>query len=303
MNNIELYRKELAVKGYAENTLKAYITDIEQFVDYIKHFFPQEKVSYENVSKLMMRDYLRHLSMNNRCNITLSRKITAVKSFFDYLVKNKVIVKNPFTTIRLPKTEKKMPSYFTEKEMEKMLDIPDLSSKFGVRNRAMLELIYSCGLRISEVSGCKLTDLDLKGGIIKVVGKGNKKRLIPIGRTAVAQINNYLKIRYKFLSVHSDETVFLSKSGRPLQSDEIRAILDRYIKLIARSKGYSAHTIRHSFATHLLSRGADLRAIQEMLGHSDLATTEKYTHVSFPDLVKAYKQAHPRSEEQEKNKP
>ncbi len=297
---IENYKKELYAKGSSKHTIKAYLTDIRQFFAFIEHYFPNNDVILNDISKIMIRDFLRNFSYSNYSNITLSRKITAIKSFFNYLVINSIITENPALKIKQPKIDKKIPTYFTEKEMELMLKIPDLSTKFGIRNRAILELIYSCGLRISEVTGCRLDDLDMNRELIKVIGKGDKTRFIPLGRVAQEYLHKYLQIRYKFLTEKSDTSLFLSKSGKPLLADELRAILARYIKLIARTKGYSAHTIRHSFATHLLSRGADLRAIQEMLGHKNLATTEKYTHVSFPDLLKAYKLAHPRSGEKNK---
>lgn len=295
---IREYEKRLKANGASEHTVRAYINDLNQFFDYIAKFFPDEKVDLQGVSKLMVRDFLRELSQKKRCNKTLSRKMTAINNFFLFAVRQKYISTNPIAGMAMPKTEFYVPTYFTEKEMATLLQIPDLQSKFGIRNRAILELMYSSGLRISEVAGCRTGDLDLKKGVIKVLGKGNKERVVPVGKVAIESLKSFEKIRYKFLSKYSDDSFFLSKSGKPLQADEIRAILDRYIRLVARSKGYSPHTIRHSFATHLLSRGADLRAIQEMLGHSNLATTEKYTHVSHTDLLKAYRQAHPRSREE-----
>lgn len=292
------YQNELRATGASRHTIKAYISDLNQFFDFIERFFDGGKIEPANVNRLMVRDYLRELSQNKRCNKTLSRKMTAINNFFIFAVRQKLVKSNPLTGMSMPKTESYVPTYFTEKEMITLLQIPDLQSKFGIRNRAIMELMYSSGLRISEIAGCRLKDIDLKKGMIKVLGKGNKERIVPLGKPAIESLLSYDRIRYKFLSRFSDESFFLSKSGRPLVPDEIRAILDRYIRLVARTKGYSPHTIRHSFATHLLSRGADLRAIQEMLGHSNLSTTEKYTHVSHTDLLKVYKQAHPRSKEE-----
>lgn len=297
---IALYRKELKVTGASPHTIRAYTGDLDQFLSYIAKFFPDEKIRLEGINKLMVRDFLRELSQSKRCNKTLSRKMTAINKFFVFAVRQKIITQNPLAGMSMPKTESYVPTYFTEKEIETLLQIPDLQSKFGIRNRAMLELMYSSGLRISEVASCRLCHIDFGKGMIRILGKGNKERIVPVGKPARESLLLYEKIRYKFLSKHSDDSFFLSKSGRPLHPDEIRAILDRYIRLIARSKGYSPHTIRHSFATHLLSRGADLRAIQEMLGHSNLSTTEKYTHISHSDLLKVYKQAHPRSKEEDK---
>ena len=294
---INKYRQYLKSTGASRHTVRAYISDLEQFFGFVGKFFPEEFVKLEEVSKLMVRDYLREMSLARRCNKTLARKMTAINNFFVFSVRQQVIPRNPIAGMSMPKTESYVPTYFTEKEMNVLLQIPDTDNKFGIRNRAILELMYSSGLRISEIAGCGIKDIDLKKGIIKVLGKGNKERLVPVGAMAKESLVSYEKIRYKFLTKDSDDSLFLSKSGKPLHPDEIRAILDRYIRLVARTKGYSPHTIRHSFATHLLSRGADLRAIQEMLGHSNLSTTEKYTHISHTDLLKVYKQAHPRSKE------
>jgi site-specific recombinase XerD len=197
--------------------------------------------------------------------------------------------------MKIPKFEKKLPKHFTLHEIEDLLNIPDLNDNFGIRNKAILELIYSCGMRISEVCHCQMSQLDLGQRIIRIRGKGNKERIVPIGRKAIQAIKRYLKIRTSFISRESDSSLFLSKSGKPISENVMREILERYIILVAKTKGYSPHSIRHSFATHLLERGADLRAVQEMLGHSNLSTTEIYTHLSLRDLKKVYQQAHPRS--------
>ena len=296
---IEEFRDYLRASEASKNTVRAYILDVTLLFEYLSKYFPDGEVELSEVSKIMIRDYLRELSSDDRTNRTLSRKLTAFKGFFKHMKRQGHIDKDPIANLPTPKVEKSLPKYFTEKEMEILLQIPDLTSKFGVRNKAILELMYSCGLRISEVAGCKVGDISLSEKQIKVLGKGDKERIVPVGSYAVNSVKNYLEIRFKFLSKYSDTTLFLSKSGRPLKDFEIRSILNKYIILIARSKGYSPHTIRHSFATHLLSRGADLRAIQEMLGHSYLSTTEKYTHVSTTDLMKVYNQAHPRSKDKE----
>ena len=300
LDALNLYRLYLRSMGASQHTVRAYISDLEQFFGYIAKFFENNEIGPDLVTKIMVRDFLRELSNTRRCNKTLARKMTAINNFFLFAVRQKIIAKNPISGMSIPKTESYVPTYFTEKEMNTLLQIPDSNTKFGVRNRAIMELMYSSGLRISEIAGCQTRAIDLKKGLIKVLGKGNKERMVPVGKVAQQYLTEYEKIRYKFLTVQSDDSLFLSKSGKPLHPDEIRAILGRYIRLVARTKGYSPHTIRHSFATHLLSRGADLRAIQEMLGHSNLSTTEKYTHISHTDLLKVYKQAHPRSKEGEK---
>ena len=185
---IREYEKRLKANGASEHTVRAYINDLNQFFDYIAKFFPDEKVDLQGVSKLMVRDFLRELSQKKRCNKTLSRKMTAINNFFLFAVRQKYISTNPIAGMAMPKTEFYVPTYFTEKEMATLLQIPDLQSKFGIRNRAILELMYSSGLRISEVAGCRTGDLDLKKGVIKVLGKGNKERVVPVGKVAIESL-------------------------------------------------------------------------------------------------------------------
>jgi len=290
-------------KGLSENTTRAYEKDLQQLANFLEKYFPDD-IDIRKITHLFLRDFLRDLSLKNRSNRTLSRKATVIKTFFQFCQRNDFIEKNPAENLKIPKFEKKLPKFFTEKEMEELLSIPDLTDKFGIRNKAILELIYSSGLRISEVAGCRIDQLDLNEKLIRIKGKGNKERIVPMGNKALRAIKNYLKVRKQFhFSKRKEEksvpNLFLSKSGKPLSSDELREILDRYIRLVAKTKGYSPHSIRHSFATHLLANGADLRAVQEMLGHSNLSTTEIYTHLSLKDLKKVYEQAHPRSKKED----
>jgi tyrosine recombinase XerC len=297
---IEMYIKTLVSRGLSVHTITAYERDLNQMSAFLVRYFESGIIDMNKITRLFLRDFMQNLSISGRSNRTLARKATTMKNFFAYCERTKLLAKNPAENLKIPKFEKKLPKHFTENEMEALLNIPDLTSKFGIRNKAVLELIYSCGMRISEVANCKLSQIDLSQRIIRIIGKGNKERIVPVGKKALIAVRNYIKIRDKFSSPQktSDEIVqnlFLSKSGIPLTSDELREILERYIRLVAKTKGFSPHSIRHSFATHLLSNGADLRAVQEMLGHSNLSTTEVYTHLSLRDLKKVYDQAHPRS--------
>ncbi|MCK4655051.1 MAG: tyrosine recombinase [Candidatus Cloacimonetes bacterium] len=296
---IKQYIRTLISRGLSHNTITAYRKDILQLNEFLKKYFKNEEVDLNGITRLYLRDFLRELSLKGRNNRTLARKATTMKNFFQYCEKNKFVIKNPAVNLQIPKFDKTLPKYFSEKEMEALLNIPELSTKFGVRNKAILELIYSCGMRISEIADCRMNQIDLNTKIIRIIGKGNKERLVPIGRMAIKAIKSYMRIRNQFVSKDSDDTLFLSKSGKSLSADEIREILERYIMLVAKTKGYSPHSIRHSFATHLISHGADLRAVQEMLGHSNLSTTEIYTHLSLKDLKKVYNQAHPRSKKED----
>ncbi|NQV19677.1 MAG: tyrosine recombinase [Armatimonadetes bacterium] len=304
-NSITQYIRTLISRGLSQNTIKSYEKDLLQLMDFLTKYFENEQIDLNSVSRLYLRDFLRSLSLKGRNNRTLARKATVIKNFFSFCEKNDLIKVNSAENLKIPKFEKKLPKHFTEIEMEDLLSIPDLSSKFGVRNKAILELIYSSGLRISELASATIYRLDLDSKLIKIIGKGNKERIVPIGKKAVRALKNYLKIRNQFYSPDKraqkeiSDTLFLSKSGKPLTADELREILDKYIRLVAKTKGYSPHSIRHSFATHLITNGADLRAVQEMLGHSNLSTTEIYTHLSLKDLKKVYEQAHPKSKKQD----
>lgn len=295
---IDDFIKTLRSRGLSEHTITAYSQDLQQFQEFMTRYFEGEVVVGQ-ITRLFLRDFLRDLSGSGRNNRTLARKATTIKNFFQFCYRSDLITKNPAQNLSIPKYDKKLPKYFSEKEMIALLNIPDLSSKFGIRNRAIMELIYSSGLRISEISNCNLGQVDLNEKQIRVIGKGNKERIVPLSSKAKIALRNYSKIRNQFVSKFSNDIFFLSKSGRQLTPNEIREILSRYINLVAKTKGYSPHSIRHSFATHLLARGADLRAVQEMLGHANLSTTEIYTHLTLKDLKKVYRQAHPRSDQED----
>ena len=295
--DIDGYCQFLRLEGKSPLTVRAYGMDLKQFEGFLRQFFEGGEVIPEQVTVLNIRDFLRWAHDLPDCNRSLARKAAALKSFFQYLKLQGRVAKNPMDKVRRPKFEKKLPHFFTEQEMESLLSIPDLGDKFGLRNRAILELLYSSGLRISELAGVRLNDIDLERGLVRVVGKGNKERIVPVGSGAIRAIRNYLPVRDDLRTPQSSQKLFLTKTGKDFDHRQLYVILDKYFKLIARQKGYSPHTLRHSFATHLLNRGADLRAIQSMLGHSNLSTTEIYTHVTLEDLKKAYKKGHPRGKD------
>ncbi len=292
---IQKHLEQLKVEGKSSHTIVAYRSDLQQFEDYLESELGDFSIT--EISHIHIRGFLRWLSERPDGNRTLSRKLSALASWFKYLKIQGQIQDNPMRKIRRPKFEKKLPKFFSEEEMQALLRIPDTSSKFGLRNRAILEMLYSCGLRLMELAGLRLHDVDQRKKLIRVIGKGNKQRLIPIGSFALESLNEYLELRPSFITEDSSDKVFLTRSGKDFDTTQLRTILMRYIALIAREKGYSLHTIRHSFATHLLSRGADIRAIQEMLGHANLSTTEIYTHLSLADIKAAYEKGHPRSGE------
>ncbi|MDD3563652.1 MAG: tyrosine-type recombinase/integrase [Candidatus Cloacimonetes bacterium] len=292
---IQKHLEQLSIEGKSPRTIEGYRIDLQQFEDYLESEFGGCKIP--EISAIHIRGFLRWLSERPDGNRTLSRKLSALATWFKYLKIEGQILDNPMRKIRRPKFERKLPKFFSEEEMQALLRIPDTSSKFGLRNRAILELLYSCGLRLMELAGLRLSDIDQRKKLIRVIGKGNKQRLIPIGSFALESLNEYLALRPDFVTEDSSDKVFLTRNGKDFDSKQLLTILMRYIALIAREKGYSPHAIRHSFATHLLSHGADLMAIKEMMGHVNLSTTETYTHLSLADIKAAYEKGHPRSGE------
>lgn len=295
--HIDKFLENIRIEGKSVNTQYGYRLDLEQFGKFIAPFFINGEIIVQDVTVLMVRDFLRELHDKPDKNRSLARKTASLKMFFRYLKRQGIIDKNPVDKMDTPKYEKPLPKFFSEEEINLLLKIPEEDTKFGIRNRAIFELIYSSGLRIGEVCGILLRDLDSKNYLLRVKGKGNKERIVPVGRPAMATIQIYLSIRASFDPKGKEDHLFLTKSGKPFYNRQLNIILLHYIRLIASQKGFSPHTIRHSFATHLLQKGADLRAIQQMLGHSNLSTTEIYTHVTLEDIKEAYHKAHPRARE------
>ncbi len=290
---IEKYCQHLALEGKSPRTISAYRLDLGQFLNFSRHFFEAELVDIRGITTLNIRDFLRHLHDINDCNRSLARKSAALGGFFRFCKIQGYIDINPMDKIKRPKFERPLPKCFTEEEVRQLLAIPDTSTVFGLRNRAILETLYSSGLRLMELAGLRLRDLNVKQGLARVLGKGNKERVVPVGSYALEAIQAYLQQRDRLANAGSPDKVFLTKGGKAFDSKQLDIILKRYFILIARAKGYTPHALRHSFATHMLSRGADLRTIQELLGHEQLSTTEIYTHVSLEDVKKAYHKGHP----------
>lgn len=291
----------LRVEGKSPHTIIAYQKDLLQLESFLRSFFEEGEVRITEIITLQMRDFLRYRHDEGDSNRTLVRKLIAANMFFKYCQKTHVLENNPVARMSLPKFEKKLPKFFNEEDAALLVELPEPDTVFGLRNRAILELIYSSGLRASEVATTRITWLDMSKRVLLVHGKRNKARIVPVGKKAIQAIQRYLQIRPKLASEHSGDILFVSKSGRQLDQKEIWGILVKYLTAVAQQKGYSPHVLRHTFATHLLKHGADLRAIQEMLGHERLTTTEIYTHVSLEDVQKAYHKAHPRAKESKQN--
>ncbi len=288
------FEKHLKAKGFSKHTIRAYLSDLKQLQSYLENVI-ETKANVAEISFFQIRDFLIYKSNLKVSNRTISRKVISIKEFFAFAKSIKKISTNPAKKLSSPKYSSSLPKYFTEEEMRDLLELPDTKTKFGIRNRAILELIYSSGLRISEITNIHLKQINFGQLTINIVGKGNKERIIPLTKIAVEWLKQYISIRSKFINEFSPNNLFLSKSGKLLSSDELREIIQNYIHQISNRKGLSPHSIRHSFATHLLNDGADLKAIQEMLGHENLSTTEKYTHVSIKEIKKTYFKTHPRN--------
>lgn len=273
-------------KEYSQHTLLNYTIDLRYFSSFLRG------KSIEEVDSFDIRKFLAELKAKDFSKKTIARRISCLRSFFRFLVREGYIRNNPFLAIRTPKLDRKLPLFLTVDEVTKLIESPEEDLP-GLRDRAILETIYSTGIRISELVGLNIEDIDFIGGAVKVRGKGKKERLVPIGDKALKAIKNYLEKRSPLFK--ENKAIFLNNRGRRITVRGVRLIVDKYVAKTALREKVSPHTLRHSFATHLLERGADLRAVQELLGHASLSTTQIYTHVTAEHLRSVYEKAHPRA--------
>ncbi|MEW6101878.1 MAG: tyrosine recombinase XerC [Candidatus Omnitrophota bacterium] len=274
-------------KNYSGHTILNYRLDLEDF----KKFLGEGKL--ENVDYLALRKYLALLKEKKLGTRSISRRLSCLRSLFRFLSREGYLKINPILTLASPKVEKHLPQFLTEEEVTRLIEsafAKDETDERGLRDRAILETFYSTGMRISELAGLRVEDIDVIASVIKVMGKGKKERIVPIGDTATKTIRRYLEKRKK-----ESDSLFLNKSGRRMSVRGTRNVVAKYIRKAGIKQGVSAHTFRHSFATHLLNRGADLRTVQELLGHANLSTTQIYTHLSTERLKNVYDKAHPRA--------
>lgn len=286
-------------KNYSINTILSYEDDLSQFHQYLSKHFGSENYSLLDVDNLTIRLFLGDLIESGFSKKSLVRKLAAVRSFYRYLLKQKVVSENPTLNIVTPKIPKKLPSFLDEAAMQKMMELPDTKNIEGVRDKAILEVLYGTGIRIDELIKLSLDDIDWSNVTIKVVGKGHKMRIIPLGSEAKASLKIYLEHRHKIFSDWTKaiykKYVFLSNRGLRMYPKAVYNIVSHYINLVSDIEKKSPHVLRHTFATHLLNRGADLRAVKELLGHESLSTTQIYTHVSADRLKRIYEQTHPKA--------
>lgn len=282
---IEKFMRYLEIeKNASPHTVLNYKLDLEE----LQFFLSGADIT--GIDYLLIRRYLAHLKEKKISPRSIARKLSSLRSFFRFLVKDGFVKVDPTAALASPKQEKPLPKFMTENDVVRLIETPSMETLKGLRDRAIFETLYSTGMRVSELVGLRMRDVDLIGGVVKVFGKGKKERLLPVGDRALRAIRGYLDKRRL-----ECETIFLNKNKKPLGARGIRKVMDVYIQKMGLKERVSPHTLRHSFATHLLDRGADLRAVQELLGHANLSTTQIYTHLTTEKLKSVYDKAHPRA--------
>lgn len=295
INNILMdYLHYLKVeRGLSENTINSYGIDLKLFLEYLRE---NEIPSFKQVNKEVIVNYMQSEKNNNKANSSILRSVSSLRKFFQYLAQEKIIEKDPMLLIDTPKKKQHLPQVLTKEEVEKLLRSPNTGQVLGLRDRAMLELIYATGLRISEIINLKLEDLHLTMGTLQTLGKGHKERIVPVGDEAIKWVNRYLEeARPKLLKQKRSNYLFLNFHGNNLTRQGVWKNLKVEVRKAGIQKNITPHTLRHSFATHILENGADLRIVQELLGHADISTTQIYTHLSNKQLADIYNRAHPRA--------
>jgi integrase/recombinase XerD len=274
-------------KGLSQNTVKSYKKDIDSFLSWS---YELDNLNFINFQEAEINNYISFLFESKLKSSSVNRKISSLKALYLYLIKKNIINNSPVSEIVTPKQEKYLPISMSEDEVDKLLASPDLSIEIEVRDKAMIEMLYATGMRISELLNLKIIDMDINRCVVKVLGKGSKERLIPFGESALEALNSYFSVRKNSTS----KEVFLSNRGSKLSRVAFWKRIKIYLSRANLKESISPHTLRHAFATHLLNRGADLRSVQLLLGHSDLSTTQIYTHIAKQRLGEVLKKHHPR---------
>jgi len=279
-------------RGLTQNTIISYKQELEKFFT----FLDKKNIDVINADENTILDFVKNESRKGNSQSTQSHIISVLKSFYKFLVLEEKIEANPVSQIAYPKKWKTLPKYLTIDEVSKLLELPDTSTKLGLRDKAILELMYATGLRISEVINLKLESIYFEESFLRILGKGNKERIVPFGKIAAQYLKEYLKkSRIELLKGKTCDFVFLNRSGKKLTRQGVWKVIKAYGKKVGIGNKLTPHVLRHSFATHLVEKGADLRSIQMMLGHSNITTTEIYTYIARDRVKKIYDQFHPRS--------
>ncbi len=278
-------------RHYSRHTVAAYENDLNQFAEFLG--------DSRDIDQAAIRSFLGKLLDDRIARRSIARKLSSVRSFLDFLVRRKIRRTNPALGVLTPKLPRTLPAFLDEASVERMMTLPDLSTVEGLRDRALLELLYGTGIRLSELLQLDFPDVDFGNSTVKVLGKGRKTRIVPLGSKAKGALESYVARRSGLLSdrtrTEDRNAIFLSARGRRIYARAVHSIVSRYIGAASESEKKSPHVLRHTFATHLLNRGADLRAVKELLGHESLSTTQLYTHVTVDRLKKVYRQAHPKA--------
>ncbi|MDW8262555.1 MAG: tyrosine recombinase XerC [Phycisphaerales bacterium] len=300
-------------KHFSDYTVKSYGADLAQFCQFLQGEIGGEHAQaartngiadlpldqkLTKVEPLTVREFLAYLYAQNYTKSTTARKLATLRSFYKFLIRRGMVSINPLSTIRTPKQEKRLPKCLDLEQVQKLLDAPGDADLLSARDKAMLEVLYSSGIRVSELVELEMGDLDLVEGVLRVRGKGRKDRITPIGSQAIKALQRYFELRkldHRCQNSSSAQRVFLNKHGEALSTRSVRRKLDKYLAIAGLDPGISPHTLRHSFATHLLNNGADLRSVQELLGHQSLSTTQIYTHLTTTRMKQVYDEAHPRA--------
>jgi integrase/recombinase XerC len=289
-------------RNVSSHTLRNYASDLEQFVEFLAPSTNGKRTppDVSTIDHLTIREWLATLHTGHKKKASIARKLAALRTFFQFLVREGLLELNPAKLVATPKLEKKLPKHLSIEDAIRFIESPDPETELGKRDRAMLELMYATGVRVAELTTLNLTDIDFRNQLVRVTGKRRKQRIVPFGDPAAAAIRSYLEVRDKFLlnapiSKRDEEAVFLNYQGTRITTRSVGRMVEKYISICAGLHDISPHALRHSFATHLLDSGADLRDIQELLGHARLSTTQVYTHVSMEKLIEVYDKAHPKA--------
>lgn len=291
-------------RNLSEHTLRNYRIDLGQFYDYLAPLDNRghrRPVNIRSIDNITIREFMARLYAKKKKKTSIARKLAALRSFFKFLCREQILDLNPAQLVSSPRLEKKLPKHLTIEAVIRFIETPDLDTPLGKRDRAILELLYATGMRVSELVNLNLNDIDFKHQSVRVKGKGRKERIVPFGKKAQEALQLYLSARGELLAEASEEerdplALFLNYQGTRITTRSVGRLITKYAKLCADvNPDVSPHSLRHSFATHLLNAGADLRVIQELLGHARLSTTQQYTHVSMERLIEVYNKAHPKA--------
>ncbi|MGI6361929.1 MAG: tyrosine recombinase XerC [Bacillota bacterium] len=281
-------------KNYSANTVRAYEADLLALADFIAEEQSKEEVDLSSIDNLTIRHYLADLRQQGISKRSMARKLSAMRSFYRFTLRENLTENVPIFTVTTPKSDKMLPKFLYYSEVEALISAPD-NSLLGLRDSALLEILYGAGLRVSELVSINIGDIDQAVGYVRVLGKGAKERIVPVGIPALKAVKAYMAARQGKYPLKKGQPLFLNNRGSRLSDRSVRNIINKYIQKAALKQKISPHTLRHSFATHLLDNGADLRTVQEFLGHSNISTTQIYTHVTKSRIKEVYNKTHPRA--------